>query len=291
MPGHLKLDRLLSDADRARLNQLAVRPGTRTQDAFKWVRERGYDVGRHAVYSYLCRHRPDRPKKLRFSKLDKILKPEDRPLVEAMCSDPGTTGEGLHRFLKSKGYEISRIACARHLSVWRHELLDIRRSARFARALAQVAKDVGPSAFGGGAMLGFEQVVMEHVFDLRHREKVGPRDLTDWAAMLERAIGVREQLETFRRKSERAREKAAGDKGGASERPRPDGRPHVVNGVEIANCVRRILGVPLPDDPFPQGPVLPLLPPAPPALPHVSGGGLTTESTEGTEDTEKNELR
>jgi hypothetical protein len=291
MPAILKLDGLLSDADRAALNELVARPGTRIEDALKWVRDRGYDVGRAAVYAYVRRQRPDRPKMHRLSKLDKIIRPEDRPTVEAMCADPATTVADLYAFVQSKKYPISRVACWRHLRTWRHELEDIRRSARFARSLSRVAQDVGPAAFGAGAMLGFEQVVMEQVFQLREREQIAPADLTDWAATLERTIGVREQLETLRRGPGRAGRDTEGDgpdggnkrgtggkdpknaKASKDAKGRPPDAPRVVNGVEIANCVRRILGVPLPGEPVPEPPRLPPpVKPEAPALPLRSAG-------------------
>jgi hypothetical protein len=285
MPGHLKLDRLLSDAHREEFKRLAAHPGTRVEDAHKWVRERGYDVGRNAVYAWLRRQRPDRPRKYRPSKLERLVKPEDRPILEAMCSDPATTVAEVHAWTKQRGYEISRIACWRHLNGWREEMDEVRRCARFARSLAQIAKDLGTSAVSGGAVLGFEQVVLENVFQLRQRDELGARELTDWAEMLERSLGVREHIESIRLKAERADRKAlaAAGKGADAEKPR------IVNGVEIANCVRRILGVPLPGEPVPEGPMLPLLPPAPPQLPQPLGSGFSTEHTEGTEGTEKEE--
>src|SRR5688572_22150113 len=69
MPGHLKLDRLLSDADRAEFDQLIAHPGTTTARAHEWVRQRGYDVGHYSVYAYVCRYGPRKRKRQSFSKL------------------------------------------------------------------------------------------------------------------------------------------------------------------------------------------------------------------------------
>ena len=291
MPGHLKLDRVLSDADRAEFIQFCARPSTTVRTACEWVKARGYKVGNHCVYSYLRRLHPERRSMQRFTKLEKMLKPEHRPLVEATLLHPSTTVESLHELVKKLGYEISRVSVWRDVRRWRQELMDIRRCSRFARALCQVAQDVGPSGFSGGAMLGLEQVVLEQVFQLRNDEKVGARDLTDWAAMLERTISVREQLETLRRKSDRAGKKAAptpAAPGGAAAAPAD--KPRVVNGVEIANCVRRILGVPLPGEPVPDAPMLPAPPVTPrPPLPHASVPEISTEHTEATEHTEREE--
>src|SRR5689334_10844570 len=99
MPCILKLDRLLSDADRVALNDLVARPGTTIEDAHTWVRERGYEAGRSAVYAYVRRQRPDRPKMHRLSKLDKIVRPKDRARVDALCADPRSSVDDLHRLV------------------------------------------------------------------------------------------------------------------------------------------------------------------------------------------------
>ena len=272
----LKLDRLLSEDHRAEFDQLAARPGTTHKVARQWLLDRGYPAGRDAVSAYLRRAKGPKGDGQRLSKLDLVLKPEDRAEIDVLVGQPTTTARSIHAHLHGKGYPVSLATVNRHMRVWKRELLEMKKCARFAQNLARVAADVGPSGLHDGTLLGFEQVIMERVFDLRQREELGARELTEWAGMLEKAVSVRGHVADLARKASAAG--AAATKDGAGS-PRP-----VVNGVEIANCVRRILGVPLPGEPTPRPPALP---PAPPRLPGPPRFNSTTEHTEGTEHTEK----
>src|SRR5215218_2322689 len=97
MTGQLKLDRLLTDAHRAELKTFIASPGTRCQDVWDWLKERGYHVGLNAVTHYVARERPAKPKAFRASKLEQVLTAEDRRAVEAMAADPTTTATSMHK--------------------------------------------------------------------------------------------------------------------------------------------------------------------------------------------------
>jgi hypothetical protein len=207
----LKLDRLLSDPHRAEFNELVARPGTRIEDAFQWLTGRGYAVGRAAVAAYLRRQRPQHRAPHRFSRMEKLLKRKDMRQVEIMASDPSKTVDDVYLFVQSRGYPISRVVVWRFLHRWRDEVKEIQRCSRFARSLAEVAEDAGPSRFAAGATLGFEQVILEHVFELRKEEKLSAKELTEWAGTLERALTLRRQIEDFRKASAPAEGGAAAE--------------------------------------------------------------------------------
>ena len=207
----LKLDRLLTDEHRAQLSELAAKPGTRVEDALAWLKERNYEVGRAAVGAFVRRQRPNHRAPHRFSRMEKLLKRKDMRQVEIMAADPSKTVDDVYLFVQSRGYPISRVVVWRFLHRWRDEVREIQRCSRFARSLAEVAEDAGPSRFAAGATLGFEQVILEHVFELRKQDKLSAKDLTEWAGTLERALTLRRQIEDFRKASAPAEGGAAAE--------------------------------------------------------------------------------
>jgi hypothetical protein len=55
--GHLKVDEILRDEDRPAYAELIRNPATRVKDALRWLRARGYRVGKHAVQHHRARFR------------------------------------------------------------------------------------------------------------------------------------------------------------------------------------------------------------------------------------------
>jgi hypothetical protein len=132
-------------------------------------------------------------------------------------------------------------------------------------SLAEVAEDTPQAAMDRGSLLGLDQLILQQVFRLRKEEKVSAHELTNWVETLSRTLNFRKDVLAFVRREQR---RTADGPGGRKGEPAP------FNGVEIANCVRRILGVPLPGEPVPE-----FSPPASPAAPQLplpsagEGGG------------------
>ena len=238
------LEQLLPPSELAAFNALLDHPGVNGPAAHRWLRERGHAVGINAVYGYLRRLRPDAPRAKKPLKIDRLLTPEDLRAFEELAANPGVTIRELHGLLDKLNYKLSLGAVQRKAKVLRVELTEVKRCARLAMALTRVTESAPPDVHNRGALLGLDQVVFQQVYELREKGEVGPREISEWADALERVIAVREHIETLQRKAARAREKSAAK----STAARP--RTGIANGVEIANTVRRILGVPLPGEPL-----------------------------------------
>jgi len=249
MSSPLKLDKLLRDEDRAEFDALAALPGTTRNAAWRWLRERGYDVSENAVRSYLRRARPGAKPKQFTLRVDQLLRPEDRPRYEEMIADPGKTTKELHEHLRGRDYDVSYDAVQRHRERWRPLLLEVKSCAEFGVSLAEVAEDLPQAAMDRGALLGLDQLILQQVFRLRKEDKVSAPELSGWVDTLSRTLKFRRDVMAFARREQRRAEEGPG-------RPKEE-RP-AFNGVEIANCVRRILGVPLPGEPVPELPAPPL---------------------------------
>jgi hypothetical protein len=238
----LKLDQLLTDPDRAAFLALIARPGTTGKMATAWLRERGYDACLPTVYNYIQHYTPDRKRKRNPLKLDKLVSGKDKTVLDRLVADPGKTIDDIHQFLLGKGYDVSRVAVANYRRRWFEELTEVRRCARFAGALTEVAEAVSPETHARGSLVGVDQIVLQEIHKLRKKELITPKDLSDWSDSLDRALDIRKRLDAITRRNAKAATK--GQQGWAP----------LSNGVEIANTVRRILGVPLPGEPVPDSP-------------------------------------
>jgi hypothetical protein len=254
----LKLDQLLSDDDRAAFLALIARPGTTGKAATAWLRERGYDACLPTVYNYIQHYTPERKRKRTPLKLERLVRGRDKTILDEMVADPGKTIDDIHRWLRGRGYDASRVAVANYRNRWHEELTDVQRCARLATALAEVAQSVSPDAHSQGSLVGVDQIVLQEIHKLRKKELTTPKDLSELSDSLDRALDIRKRLDAITRRNAKANEKTKG-----ADHPR---RPF--DGVELSNAVRRIFGVPLPGEPTPGLPASALPPPTePPALP------------------------
>ena len=182
--------------------------------------------------------------------LDHVLKPEDRPAYEAMMADPRQTNRMLHAWLQARGYRVGYQAVQRHRRHFELNLKDVRRNALVAHQFSDAARAVGgPTAFAEASQTRIEQLLLERLFTMTGDEKLSGREWAEFTKAIGHVLSNRRQSEAIRAEYEDRARKAAeaveeqvgGRKGEAA-----------FNGVEIANCVRRILGVPLPGEPVPD---------------------------------------
>ena len=181
--------------------------------------------------------------------LDHVLKPEHRPAYEALMADPRKTNQELHAWLKEQGYKIGYQAVQRHRRHFELNLKDVRRNALVAHQFSDAARAVGgPAAFAEATQTRLEQLLLERLFSMKGDEQMGGREWAEFAKAIGAVLSNRRQSETMRAEFEKRARRAAEavERAGGKK-----GKP-AFNGVEIANCVRRILGVPLPGEPVPE---------------------------------------
>ena len=224
------------------------------------------------------------------SKIERTLTPEHWAEYQKLLKDRRSTVDSLHAWLHERGYKVGRMTVGRHRRRFDADVESVRKTAMLAEQLAEAS--LGGAAGGMGALADatlarFQQVLLENLLKLgREAEGDGgaaaprtfsTREMLELSKAVSETVSARRNLEALRREfDDRARRAADAVEHAAAARAAPGKRKStVVNGVEIANCVRRILGVPLPGEPVPDGPILPLLPPADGAAPDgsTSDGG------------------
>jgi hypothetical protein len=172
---------------------------------------------------------------VRHFKIDHRLTPEDRVAYEALLLDPSSTVDSLLKWLNDKGYkDVSRGGVQRHRRYFELDVKPIRRDARVAAQFAALARaQGGPTTLADAGQFRFEQLFLEHLFNIKKGDRRAAKEWLELGKAMAAVLGNRRRVEEQRKPNEAAREK----------------RP--LDGVAVANAVRRILGVPLPDEPLP----------------------------------------
>ena len=202
----------------------------------KWLSDKGYPVTKSPIrrYAVATGIRPPTPRQ--FLRVDQTLKEEDRAAYEALLSDPRTRIEDCQAWMKARGYpKLGRYALGTHRIRFRDKLDGVRQSARFARAIAQVARENGDAAMSDGMLTRFEQVLLEQLVRLEEHDKLELKDLTEMSKCVSSAVGSRERFEELRREHEAIKRRAAEE----CERLRDSG----ASGKDVVARMREILGV------------------------------------------------
>ena len=174
---------------------------------------------------------------VRHFKIDHRLTPEDRAQYEALLLDPRSTVDSLLRWLHDKGYtDMSRAGVHRHRKQFELDVKSIRRDARVAGQFAALARfQGGATALADAGQFRFEQVFLEQLFRMKKTDARAGKEWLELARAMAALLDNRRQVEEQRK----------------SNQPAPPKKP--LDGVAVADAVRRILGVPLPDEPVPEG--------------------------------------
>ena len=190
-----------------------------------------------------------RPRVVHHFKVDHALRDADRGEYETLLLDPRQTCDSLLAWLVGRGYAgLSRAAVARHRRQFEADVKDVRKNARAAHHFSVLARSGGgPAAFADAAQLRFEQMFLEQLFSMESNQRLTGREWAEFARAMGDVLDNRRRFEALKAEWERRAAKAAE----AVEQAGTEGKA-AFNGVEIANCVRRILGVPLPGEPVPE---------------------------------------
>jgi hypothetical protein len=171
---------------------------------------------------------------IRHFKVDHCLTPADRAEYEALLLDPRQTTTTLTAWLRGRGYDVSPAGVARHRRQFELDVKGIRRDARVACQFAALARaSGGASALADAGQFRFEQLFLEQLFRMKKTDARAAKEWHELGKTLAALLDNRQQLETLK-----------GGGAAASTKKR-------MNGVEISDKVRKILGVPLPGEPVP----------------------------------------
>lgn len=186
-------------------------------------------------------------------KVDVILKEADRPAYESLLADAGTTGADAIAWLRARGYRVGSCAVLNHRRNFNRMVREVRQTARFADALADLARRHGTIVMSDLTLTRLQQLVMQRLMREpqaatdEKEEVLGMEELGELSKMVKDAVGSRRHVEAMRSDDDRRRREAAAEaqkaaKGGAS-------------GQAVADRVREILGIPLGDaDPATEPP-------------------------------------
>lgn len=182
---------------------------------------------------------------VRHFKVDHRLTPEDRVQYEALLLDPRSTIDSLLKWLHARGYtDMTRGGVSRHRRHFELDVKGIRRDARVAGQFAALARaQGGPTALADAGQFRFEQMFLERLFDMKKTDQRGGKEWLELARTMSSLLDNRQQIETQRAEWDRRAKQAA-----EAVEQAAGGATGIKNGVEIANTVRRILGVPLPGE-------------------------------------------
>ena len=188
-------------------------------------------------------------KLVRHFKVDHLLAPQHRTAYEALLLDPRQTADSLLKWLNDHGYSVSRAGVARHRRQFELDVKDVRRDARVAAQFAALARaGGGATALTDAGQFRLEQMFFEQLFRMEKTERRGGKEWLELARTMSSLLGSRGQVEQQRLEWERRAKEAAE----AVEKAAGEKKP--LDGVAVANAVRRILGVPLPGQPLPPLP-------------------------------------
>jgi hypothetical protein len=195
---------------------------------------------------------PGYRKSVRRFKVEQLLSPEHLKEYEALLRDPRMTTVKLHQWILDRGYQVGHAAVGRHRRVFAKEVQAVRRTAMLAEHFADASKGGGLTALSDATVARFQQVLLERLMrldDAEHPEAersrdFSPREWLELAKTVSESVSSRRCLEQLRAEFEaRARQAAE-----LVEKERPNWQ---LDGVKVADAVRRILGVPLPDEEMP----------------------------------------
>ena len=191
------------------------------------------------------------------SKVERLLSPQHLKEYRELLSDPRTTVKIAHAWLRERGYDIGYSAVARDRRRFDQDLVEVRKTAMLAGQFAEASRGGGLAALSDAMVARFQQVLLQRLMRMDKSgdpkaEKTNDFTPSEWlelAKTVAASVNTRRSLEALRADYEdRARQAAEAVERAAGPKKKP------LDGVEVANAVRRILGVPLPDEPLPALP-------------------------------------
>ncbi len=169
-------------------------------------------------------------------KVDAILKDEDRAAYEALLRDAGATNDTLVAWLRARGYHVGERAVGAHRRAFQEMLQDLRRTARFADALGELARAHGATFLPDVALMRLQQLVMQRLMQAGAEgveERMETKELLELSKVVKEAIASLRQVEALRKAVIGAGRASTSDASGRAA---------------VADRVREILGIPPGDD-------------------------------------------
>jgi hypothetical protein len=175
------------------------------------------------------------------TKVEALLKPEDREPYAALLRDPRVSDPQRSEWLKARGYQIGVSAVRTDRQKFDESLRALREAARFASNFRELFGAHAPSTMSDVSLTRLQQVLTERLFP--GEDKNGNKlvlkieDLAQLSKLIGAAIDDRRRVELLRRDFEHVCHLVARE----VERI---GKPGT-DGVLVANRVKQLLGVPL----------------------------------------------
>ena len=198
---------------------------------------------------------PGYRKSVRRFKVEQILSPEDLKEYQALLKDPRTTVKKAHAWLTARGYRVGYAAVGRHRRRFDEDVVAVRKTAMLAEHFAEASRGGGMAALSDATVARFQQVLLDRLMKLDQADDpqsprsadFSPKEWLELARTIAASVATRRSLETLRAEyDDRVRKAAeAVEKAGRTRDWKQDG-------PKVADAVRRILGVPLPDEPVPE---------------------------------------
>ena len=236
MPAIPKLVRVLAPDQLIEFEKLLRERRHAADEMTAWLAARGVKVNPATVRKHAKRIGAAEPNPQRFTKVDKVLKPEDRDAFDALLADARKSTQDAVDWLKARGYPpIHYDTVMRHRARELEKLDDVRDSARFAEAAVALVRRHGTAVMSEAMLTKLEQVLMEQLVQLKRDEPANARDLSQLAKSVMSAVAGRGTMESIRREHEEAMRKAAA----ACEAAAKQG----ASGKDVVARMREIMGV------------------------------------------------
>lgn len=230
-----KLIRVLSVADRAELDQ-HLRDGRMTyEELVAWLATRGCHTTVLSLRKYAINEGLRTLKAHAFLRIDRMLSDEDRVAYEALLANPRTSSRDARAWLLARGYKAAGDTVITHRRRFLETLAGVRRTARLASAIAQLAREHGDVTMSNAMLTRFEQVMLEQFIRTTDGTPVAPKDLGEMSKSVASAVGSRERFAAMLREFEDAKQRALAGADAAAQRG--------ATGPEVVERVREILGV------------------------------------------------
>jgi hypothetical protein len=207
----------------------------RYPEVAEWLTARGHPATWRQVRAYALHAGLREKKSLFIQKVERVLNPQDLAEYHALLKDARTTLADAQSWLKARGYhDIGGGAVWAHRRRFRLTLIEARKSALAAEAIADALIGKDPATMTRGAQSRAEQVLFEQLMRLNANGEIDPKRLTEMFRSVGEAVASRETVESMRRQFEAEKRDAARNADQLARRG--------ASGKEIAERVKDILG-------------------------------------------------
>jgi hypothetical protein len=220
-----KIFKFLSEEDRKELDRM-LRAHKPYRDVQARLAELKCRVGLGTIRNYAKLTGTRDVRRRRFLRIDRLIPEELRAEYEKLISDPRTRTEDIVAWLVARQLSASRSAIERHRNRFLTKMERLRRDARHAEMVVNVAKESGITGLAEAALVKLEQFLLEFYTQARLDGGIEPEQLTQLTKAMVDVMGTRKIADALRREFE-------------AEQP----AKRAPQGREVVERMREILGI------------------------------------------------